>query len=343
MELATGSLVRYRKTPGGVTAALEEIIDVRRLEAAHGESWRAAAEETALLREVGAQLDLEAFLTGRATPVFFGSAISNFGVRMLLEALVRLAPPPGARATVDGGRRELHGPFSGLVFKTQANMDPRHRDRLAFLRVCSGRFAAGMKATNARTGRPVTLSYAHELFGRARETIVEAYPGDVVGLVNANDLRIGDTLFSGEPVAYPALPALAPEHFVVARNRDTARYKQFRRGLSQLEEEGVVQVLRYPERGDQEPILAGVGPMQFDVTAHRLEHEFGAPVSLDPTPYNLARRTDARGERAIRGARGAAVAHRADGTRFVLFESEFHLRRVREENPDVVLEALVGG
>lgn len=220
-------------------------------------------------------------------------------------------------------------------------MDPRHRDRLAFLRVCSGRFAAGMKATNARTGRPATLSYAHELFGRARETIVEAYPGDVVGLVNANDLRIGDTLFTGEPAAYPALPTLAPEHFVVARNRDTARYKQFRRGLSQLEEEGVVQVLRYPERGDQEPILAGVGPMQFDVAAHRLEHEFGAPVSLDPTPYKLARRTDAEGETAIRGARGAAVAHRADGTRFVLFESEFHLRRVREESPDVVLEALV--
>lgn len=200
-----------------------------------------------------------------------------------------------------------------------------------------------MKATNARTGRPVTLSYAHELFGRARETIVHAYPGDVVGLVNASELRIGDTLYVGEPVAYPPLPTLAPEHFVVVRNRDSGRYKQFRRGLSQLEEEGVVQVLRYPGRGDQEPILAGVGPMQFDVTAHRLECEFGAPVHLETTPFTLARRTDAEGERALRGVRGATVARRADGTRFALFESEFHLRRLREEKPDIVLEAVVGG
>jgi peptide chain release factor 3 len=343
VERANGSFVRYRKTPGGATAALEEIIDVYRLETANGEAWRTAAEELALLREVGAELDDESFLAGEATPVLFGSAVSNFGVRMLLEALVELAPPPGAQAAVDGGRRPVEAPFSGFVFKTQANMDPRHRDRLAFVRICSGRFEAGMKATNARTGRPVSLSYAHELFGRARETIVEAYPGDVVGLVNASDLRIGDTLFAGEPIAYPSLPTLAPEHFVVARNRHTARYKQFRRGLTQLEEEGVVQVLRYPDRGDQEPILAGVGPMQFDVTAHRLEHEFGAPVSLEPTPYKLARQTDENGERAIRGARGATVAHRADGTRFALFESEFHLRRVRDANPDLVLEALVGG
>ncbi|HUP31784.1 MAG TPA: peptide chain release factor 3 [Gaiellaceae bacterium] len=341
VDRRSGSFVRYRRTPGGATAALEEIVDVRRLETESGDAWRSAGDELALLSEVGADLDLDSFLTGGTTPVFFGSAVSNFGVRLLLDALVELAPPPPARRTDDGSSRPLSAPFSGFVFKVQANMDPRHRDRIAFVRVCSGRFEAGMKAVNARTGRPIALSYAHELFGREREALVEAHPGDVVGLVNAADLQIGDTVYCEEPVTFPRPASLAPERFAYARNRDSARYKQFRRGLAQLEQEGVVQVLRFPDRGDQLPLLAGVGQMQFEVAGYRLEHEFGAPVDLAPAEYRLARRTDAEGEQALRDARGVAVAHRSDGTRLALFETEFHLRQTRERAPELTLDPLL--
>jgi peptide chain release factor 3 len=341
VDRRSGAFVRYRRTPGGATAALEEVVDVRHLESSNGLAWRAAAEELALLREVEADLDVEAYLAGEATPVFFGSAVSNFGVRLLLEALIELAPPPAARRAQDGFTRPVSDPFSGFVFKVQANMDPRHRDRIAFLRVCSGRFQAGMKAINARTGRPVSLSYAHELFGRERETLVEAYPGDVVGLVNATDVQIGDTVYNEQPVTFPRPPSLAPERFAYARNRDSRRYKQFRRGLTQLEQEGVIQVLRFPDRGDQLPLLGGVGEMQFEVARYRLEHEFGAPADFSTAQYKLARRTDQDGELRLRNGRGVAVAHRADGTRLALFETEFHLRQAQERAPELMLDALL--
>ncbi len=172
-------------------------------------------------------------------------------------------------------------------------MDPRHRDRVAFLRICSGRFERGMRATNARTGRPFTLAHAHELFGDERAVIDVAYPGDVVGVVNAADLRVGDTLFLGDPVRFPPIPTLAPEHFVTVRNRDSTRHKQFRRGLSQLADEGVIHLLRRDASADPTPVLGGVGPLQFDVAIDRLRNEFGVSVGVDPTPWKVARRTDA--------------------------------------------------
>jgi peptide chain release factor 3 len=336
-----GTFVRFHRSPGGASTAEEEVVDVERLSGASAERWRTADEELALVNAVGADLDPERFLAGTDTPVFFGSALSNFGVRHLLEALVELAPAPSARTSTDGSRREVDSPFSAFVFKVQANMDPRHRDRIAFLRVCSGRFETGTKVMNARTGRLLALSYAHELFGRERQTLVEAYPGDVVGIVNAADLQIGDTVYLDEPVAYPRPATLAPERFAYARNRDSGRYKQFRRGLTQLEQEGVVQVLRFPASGDQLPLLAGVGEMQFEVARYRLEHEFGAPADFTTAQYKLARRTDEDGELRLRSARGVAVAHRADGTRLALFETEFHLRKVRERAPELTLHPLL--
>ena len=237
--------------------------------------------------------------------------------------------------------RSLDAPFSGFVFKVQANMDPSHRDRIAFLRVCSGRFERGMVVTHEATGKPFATKYAHQVFGQDRETIEEAYPGDVVGLVNATDVKVGDTLFVDEPVRFPAIPSFAPEHFSVIRVRDTGRFKQFRRGIAQLDEEGVVQVLRDADVGDQAPILAAVGPMQFEVAVHRLENEFGAPVELSPTSYRLARRTDAAGAEALKGMRGVRVVHRADGTTLALFESQYWVERLEQEQPDLLLERLV--
>jgi peptide chain release factor 3 len=219
-------------------------------------------------------------------------------------------------------------------------MDRSHRDRIAFLRVCSGRFERGMVVTHEPTGRPFATKYAHQVFGQDRETIEEAFPGDVVGLVNATDVRVGDTLFAEEHVAFPRIPSFEPEHFSVARVRDTGRFKQFRRGIAQLDEEGVVQVLRDPDRGDQAPVLAVVGPMQFEVATHRLANEFGAPMELSPTAYHVARRTDATSADALRAMRGVDVLSRADGTLLALFESRYWLDRLLHEQPELTLESL---
>lgn len=335
------SFHRFGRTARGATVAPEEIIAADRGPVTGDVAWHRAAEEVALLDELGAGLDVGSFLAGETTPVFFGSALTNFGVRLLLDAIKAYAPAPQPRTAVDDTERLLDAPFSGFVFKVQANMDPRHHDRIAFLRVCSGRFERGAVATNARTGRPFAMSYAHHLFGQRRETAEVAYPGDIVGLVNALDLNIGDTLYGDEPVRYPPIPTFAPEHFAVVRNKDAGRYKQFRRSLVQLEEEGVIQVLRYPDRGDQEPVLAAVGPMQFEVVQHRLENEFRVPVALHATDYVVARLTDEPGEQALAVVRDASVLHRSDGTPLALFKSHFMLERFERENPEVKLEKIL--
>ena len=332
---------RFGRTARGATVAPEEIFSADESPVNRDLVWHRAAEEVALLDELGADLDVASFLAGETTPVFFGSALTNFGVRLLLDAVKLHAPPPRPRPSTAGTDRRLDAPFSGFVFKVQANMDPRHRDRIAFVRVCSGRFERGTVAINARTGRPFTMTYAHHLFGRRRDIVELAYPGDIVGLVNASDLNIGDTLYVDEPVHYPPIPTFAPEHFRFIRNRDAGRYKQFRKSLVQLEEEGVIQVLRHPDRGDQEPVLAAVGPMQFEVAQHRLEKEFRVPVSLHATEYVVARVTDAPGERALATARDAAVLHRSDGTRLALFKSRFMLDRFERDHPEVALGRIV--
>lgn len=326
----------------GATEAPEELIDSERAAADEGDAWQTAVDELALLDEVGADLDEELFLGAQSTPTFFGSALTNFGVRLLLDAVIDLAPGPTPRLDVHGEPRPLSAPFSGFVFKVQANLDPSHRDRIAYVRVCSGRFERGMVVTHGPTGKAFATKYAHSVFGRERETVEEAFPGDVVGLVNAGAVRVGDTLYLDEPVEYPGIPSFAPEHFSMARVRDTDRFKQFRRGIAQLDSEGVVQVLRDAELGDQAPMLAAVGPMQFDVAVHRLENEFGAPVELSPTRYRVARRTDPASAAALKGMQGVTVMARADGTLLALFESEYWLERLQGDDPSLVLEPLVG-
>ena len=189
--------------------------------------------------------------------------------------------------------RPIDSPCSAFVFKVQANMDRSHRDRIAFVRICSGRFERGMVMTSARTGKPFATKYASTVFGAERSTVDEAFPGDVVGLVNANGLNIGDSLYDGDPVEFPPIPRFSPEVFASARPLDSGRFKQFRRGLAQLDEEGVVQVLRDPDMGDSAPVLAAVGQLQFEVFANRLDIEFGAPIEVLSSPYEAIRLTDA--------------------------------------------------
>jgi peptide chain release factor 3 len=341
IDRRTGRFVRYGRTAHGAAEASEEDVDPVRAAAEEGDAWRAASDEVALLAEVGAEVDLDLFLAGEQSPVFVGSALTNFGVGPLLDGIVELAPPPSARLDVDGAARKLDDPFSAFVFKVQANMDPSHRDRVAFVRVCSGRFERGMVVTHEPTGRPFATKYAHSLFGQERDTVDEAYPGDIVALVNAADVRVGDTLYVDAPVEFSRLPQFAPEHFVSARARDTGRFKQFRKGIAQLDEEGVVQVLRDADLGDQAPVLAAVGPMQLEVAKWRLEHEFGASADLAATAYTIARRTDETSCQALRRMPGTRVLARADGTLYALFESPYWLARVESEHPELTLERLV--
>lgn len=343
VDRRTGQFVRFTRVARGATEAPEEVVEPARAEREEGGAWAAALDELALLEGVGADYDEELFLGGEMSPTFFGSALTNFGVRLILDALVDLAPSPTPRADEGGKPRLLDAPFSGFVFKVQANMDRSHRDRIAYLRVCSGRFERGMVVVHDQTQRPFATKYAHSVFGSERETVEEAWPGDVVGLVNANDVRVGDTLWLDEAVRFAALPRFAPEFFSVARVRDTGRFKQFRNGIAQLDQEGVVQVLRDAEIGDQAPVLAAVGPMQFDVAKHRLENEFGAPVELSPTSYSVARLTDPASAPALRGMRGVDVLARSDGALVALFESRYWLDRLIAEQPELTLEPMVAG
>jgi peptide chain release factor 3 len=316
----------------------QEELSPERAEAQHGDAWRVAVEEAALLDPA----DAESFLTGQTTPMLFGAAVLNIGVRQLLETLVELAPRPHARPDAQGQPRAVEAPFSGVVFKVQAGMDASHRDRVAFVRVCSGRFERGMVVTHAATGRPFSTKYAQAMFGRDRGTVELAYPGDIIGLVNASALTAGDTLHAElSPVRFPGMPAFAPENFAVARAADAGRAKQFRRGNTQLEQEGAVQVLRSDLRGDAAPVLAAVGPLQFEVAAHRLEHEFRAPVRLEHLPYSLAMLTRPEHAASLAAERGVEVTERSDRALLALFPDRWRLDTVRRQHPHAVLEPLV--
>ena len=342
IERRTGDFTAYTRTPGGAGRAIEEHLDAAQAAEREGAAYTTAAEELALLDEIGADADMDSFLAGESSPVLFGAALPNFGVRRLLEGLCEMAPPPAPRRDVKDEPRAVDAAFAGLVFKVQANMDRNHRDRVAFVRVCSGRFERGMVLTHAATGRPFATKYAQAMFGQERETVDVAYPGDVIGLVNATALRPGDTLFDAQAVEFPPIPSFAPEHFAVVRSKDASKHKQFRKGIEQLGTEGVVQVLASNLRGDQAPVLAAVGPLQFDVVLNRLEHEFGARAELEHLGYTLARRTDPEGAASLAGQRGAEVlTRRLDGALLALFTDKWRLAAIQREKPGIMLDTLV--
>ena len=341
LDCRSGAVTMYRRAPGG--ASLAEATPMTQAEAleAAPEATTDAVENSTLLEPV----DREGFLAGMTTPLLFGAALSNIGVQELLQVISELAPAPGPRAERDGGARPVEAPFSGVVFKMQAGMDKNHRDHVAFVRVCSGEFQRGMTLTHATTGRAFLTKYALSVFGRSRETLETAYPGDVVGLVNATSLAVGDSLYSpeGRPVTFPPMPAFAPEHFVAARSADPSRSKQFRKGIAQLEQEGVVQVLVSEARGDGAPILAAVGPLQFEVATFRMEHEFNAPVRIERLSYSLARLPTAADLEILAGRRGIEIARRSDGTTLALFEDVWRVRSLEREHPSLTLAPLPAG
>ncbi len=340
LDRRTGGFIQFTRTAGGATRAPELHLGPDEAATVEGDAWHAANEEHELLSADDADHDQKRFLAGETTPVLFASALQNFGVAQLLEVLLELAPAPSASPALDDVLRAVDDDFSAFVFKVQSGMDSAHRDRLAYARVCSGVFERGMVVTHAGTGRPFATKYAQAVFGRERSSVETAFPGDVIGLVNANSLRVGDTIYAGEPVQYPPIASFAPEHFATCRAVDSGRYKQFRSGIEQLDQEGVVQVLRSDLRGAQNPVLAAVGPMQFEVVLSRMEAEFKAPVRLENLAYTVARRTNAAGAEVLASVRQVEVLVKSDGTHLALFPDLWRVKTVTRDHPDLMLESL---
>jgi peptide chain release factor 3 len=293
-------------------------------------------EEVALLDAAGHPYSAQAVLAGDQSPVYFGSALTNFGVEPFLEDFLRLAPPPGPRHTTGGSVNPTDPEFSGFVFKIQANMDPKHRDRVAFLRICSGRFVQGLPVQVTRTGRAMRLAPPQQFLGRERLAVDEAWPGDVVGILDRGHLRIGDTLAERE-IEFDGIPRFAPQHFARVYPADPLRRKQLDTGLRALSEEGAAQVFYGEGESGAMPILGAVGMLQFDVMRFRLEHEYGAPCRLRPIAFahpRWVRGPEAAIERASQQA-GRMRLFDTRGNPLLLFENDFSLRWALERETDL--------
>lgn len=347
--------IHFLRTAGGSTIAPEEHYTPEQAVEREEDVWETAAEEVELLASDGALHDQELFLECTTSPLIFASAMLNFGVHQILDTLCALAPAPAGRDSdpkvieaAAGGNsvavdehRDPTDDFSGVVFKVQAGMDRNHRDSLAFMRVVSGVFERGMQVTHAQSGRSFSTKYALTVFGRTRATVDAAYPGDIVGLVNAGSLAPGDTIYAGKKVQFPPMPQFAPEHFRTLRAKSLGKYKQFRKALEQLDSEGVVQILRNDARGDANPVMAAVGPMQFEVMQARMDVEYNVETVADPVPYSVARRTDAESAPVLAKQRGVEIFTRTDGELIALFGDKWKLAFVEKEHPELTMETLV--
>ena len=291
-------------------------------------------ESLDVIRSAGTHFDVDEYLAGIQTPVFFGSALTNFGLEPFLQALVELAPSPSPRPSDSGTVSPTDDRFTGFVFKIQANMDPRHRDRIAFVRVCSGRFEKDMVLSNSRVGKALRASRAYRFFGRDRETINVAYAGDILGLVNPGQFAIGDTVHTGLPLKFLGVPRFPAEYFGRVSLKDT-RYKQFDEGLRQLEEEGLMQVF-YTASGRRAPVVGVVGALQLDVITSRLRSEYGVEAVIDPATFTAARWLADPSAKFTLGGQGAVGMDRLE-RKVILFSSPWELEYFGRQHPDVGL------
>jgi peptide chain release factor 3 len=262
-------------------------LDDPRLDKLIGSQVDELRHDVELLEGAAHPFDKEAYLSGRQTPVFFGSAINTFGIQQLLDAFVEHAPHPLPREATSRAVSPYEEPFSGFTFKIQANMDPSHRDRIAFFRICSGKFTRGMKVRHVRLGRDVQIANATIFMAQDRTNIEEAWPGDIIGIHNHGTIKIGDTFTSGEVLKFTGIPSFAPEHFRKVRLLNPMKSKALEKGLVQLAEEGATQVFK-PLMGS-DWVIGAVGLLQFEVVMHRLEHEYSVKVAFEPVSYVTAR------------------------------------------------------
>jgi len=341
-DLRDGQVLRFERTAHGAQRAPVQVANIA--DPALDDLLGPAAagqlrDDVDLLAGAGASFDTDTFLRGAVTPVFFGSALNNFGVEPFLQALVALAPPPGPRASDRGPIDPVDEPFSGFVFKIQANMDPLHRDRMAFIRVCSGRFEKDMPVHSPRLGRSLRMTRPSKLFARERETVSEAFPGDVIGVTNPGLFAIGDTVCAGAPLRFATIARFAPERFAVLVNRSLSKHKQFHKGLEQLVEEGVVQLLFDPQSMRREPILGAVGELQFDVVRARMAAEYNVETDLEHLSYVAARWPTCAPDvlAATRLPSAARLVYDQADQPVLLFSSEWELGYLEREQPQLGL------
>ena len=311
-----------------------------RLDALFPGEMAAVRRDIELIRAASHPFDMEEFLAGRQTPVFFGSGINNFGVQEILQALIDWAPPPQPR---DGGGRTVQPAepaFSGFVFKIQANMDPKHRDRIAFFRVCSGRYRPAMKVRHLRSGREMKLGNVLTFMANERVASEDAVAGDIIGIHNHGQLSIGDTLTEGETLEFSGIPYFAPELFRVARPRDPFKSKPLSKGLRELGEEGAIQVFESTHGGAL--LLGAVGPLQFEIVAHRLATEYNVDAIYEPANISTARWLafpDENTRRNFEREQAAALATDVDGNPVFLATNKYNLQVTMERWPKVGFRA----
>ncbi|SPF45646.1 peptide chain release factor RF-3 [Syntrophobacter sp. SbD1] len=289
-----------------------------------------------LLEGAANPFEMDHYLRGNQTPVFFGSALNNFGVRELLDAIIEMAPAPGVRPAVTRDVSPFEEPFSGFVFKIQANMDPAHRDRIAFLRICSGKFTRGMKVIHHRLGKEITLNNATTFMAQDRTNVEEAYAGDIIGMYNHGTIKIGDTFTDKEPLRFTGIPNFAPEHFRRVILKNPLKVKQLQKGLTQLAEEGAVQYFRPLVGSDY--ILGAVGALQFDVTVARLKAEYGVDAVYEPAGFSAARwigSDDKKKFEDFERKHLSNLAHDSEGHMAYLAPSAWRLEYIIENWPDI--------
>lgn len=337
-DLYTDTIHLYSSTHGGKIQEGEVVkgLDNPRLDELFGNMVEELREEVELVRGASHEFDLDAFLAGKLTPVYFGSAINNFGVRELLDALVKFAPSPPARQTLTREVASTEPKFSGFVFKIQANMDPKHRDRIAFLRICSGQYSKGMKVKHVRINREVKIPSAITFMASDREQVEDAYPGDIIGLHNHGTIQIGDTFTEGEDLKFTGIPHFAPELFRRARLKDPLRMKALQKGLQELCEEGASQLFRPMNNNDL--IVGAVGVLQFDVVVHRLKHEYNVECLFENVNVATARWVECDDEKMLADFKRKAADNLAldgDGNLSYIAPTRVNLELIVERWPDV--------
>ncbi len=334
----------FERRAHGSKAAQDTVIDLgdpRIEEYLDRELYYQLKEELEILNEICADFDLEQVHAGKMTPIFFGSAMTNFGVQLFLESFLEYALEPEARKSSKGEIDPTYPEFTGFVFKLQANMDPKHRDRVAFVRVCTGKFEKDMTVKHARTGKTVRLSRPQKLFAQGRESLDVAYPGDVIGLNNPGVFAIGDTIYNGKKLEYEGIPCFSPEIFAYIKNPNPSKFKQFQKGITELREEGAIQIMYSADEFKRDPILAAVGQLQFEVVQFRLQNEYGVETTLEPLPYSVARWVKGGWSALEKAGRLFNTVTVKDnwGRPVLLFKNEWNLQQIKADVPELKLSS----
>jgi peptide chain release factor 3 len=344
-ERSTQKIHLFERSAHGQREAIDTMIDFgdpRIEQLLEQDLYYQFKDDLELLEGVGSELDLEEIHAGMMTPVFFGSAMTNFGVEPFLNAFLEYALKPAPHASNQGEIEPTYPDFSGFIFKLQANMDPKHRDRVAFVRVCSGKFEKDMTVNHARTGKLVRLSRPQKLFAQDREVIETAYPGDVIGLNNPGVFAIGDTIYVGQKLEYEGIPSFSPELFAYLKNPNPSKFKQFQKGVLELREEGAVQIMHSADESKREPILAAVGQLQFEVVQFRMQSEYGVETTLELLPYSVARWVVGGWEALEKAGRlfNTVTVKDSWNRPVLLFRNEWNVGQVEADHPELQLNAI---